>query len=286
MGTTQNAPTPFQPPNQAGAANAFQQGAGALAQGGQQIQGIALPGFEQILQAFRNNPYYSGAQTNANTTGAAGMAFGQGEVNTGNQLQAMGGQLAGYAPGIAATAFDPQQQLYNQQFQQNQQQMAAINASNGVAGSPFGAGLEQQGAQQFNLGWQNNQQQRQLAGVQGLEGLAGATAGLDTAGANIGDQGLATMTQAGQLPNAVYQANQAAIDQALSSLVSGDNAAFATTQQSVADQGQYLNIGQTAAQGAIQAAQVNNQASQAFSSGLGSLFGDVLGMFSFSPIKI
>ena len=280
-GGTQTAPTPFQPPNQAGSASAFQQGAGALAQGGSQIQATALPGYQQLLSGVNNNPFYPAAQTSANQTGATGLNFGQSEVNSGLGLINQGQSLSQYAPGIAQTAFDPQGQLYAQQQQQNQQQTAAINAMNGVTG-PYASGLEAMSNQNFNIGWQGTQQGRQLAGVTAEEGLVGAEAGAATAGANVGGAGLATMTQAGQLPNQTYLANEQAKAAALNQLVSGDTAAYALTQQGVQDQGQYLNIGQTASQGAIQAAQVNNQASQAAAAGLGNLFGDVLGMFSFA----
>lgn len=281
MSSTQTAPTPFQPPNQAGSAAAFQQGAGSLAAGGQQIQNTALPGYQTLLNNLTNNPYYSTAQGTAGQVATQGAAAGNSQISQGGQLQTLGNQAASYIPGTLATGYDPQNALYNRTQTQLTNQNNAINAANGVAGSPFGAGLTTQANENFNIDWQNNEQQRQLAALSGAQGLATADQGLQTAGAGLQDQGLQTLTNSGMLPYLTYLQNQQAIGTGLNSLVQGDNQAYGLTQEATADQGSYLNIGQTASQGAINAAQANNQASAAQMAGFGSLFGDVLGMFTF-----
>jgi len=201
------------------------------------------------------------------------------------------------------TAYDPQSTLYNQQYQQQQDQQNAINAMSGVAGTPYGAGVAGQASQNFNTNWQNQQLQRQVTGLgaydsaattaaNNIAALTGASANnystlANTAGSaattssNLGTAGLNTMATAAQLPYDLYLQQQQAGLSALGQQIQGTNSANALTQQGVADQGAYLNIGQGATGLNQSAAQINNQAAQASSAGLGSLFGDITGMFHF-----
>lgn len=282
-GGTQQAPTPYQPPNQAGAAAGFQQGTGQLATAGSQLYGSTAPQLQQVAQNVQSNPYYTQAQAGAGnaanmaTTQVAPQQFAGAQQDTQlGGLAAMGGQQ------VMQTAFDPQSALYNQQYQQNQDQSAAINAMNGVAGSPFGAGLQAQTGQNFNLNWQNAQLGRQAQGIGALGAATTAATGANQAASDLGSAGLNTLAGAAQLPQDVYLQQQQAALAALGGQIQGTNAAAGLTQQSVSDQGQYLNIGQTAAQGATSAAQVNNQASAATAAGFGNLFGDIAGMFAFA----
>ncbi len=95
--------------------------------------------------------------------------------------------------------FDPQNALFNQLFNQQQQQGLASQAAAGVANTPYGAGLSQQGNQNFDIAWQNQQLARQGQAAQNASQLVGMTspyyqnaqqaAGLPSYAANIG-QGL------------------------------------------------------------------------------------------------
>lgn len=237
---------------------------------------------------------------------------------------------------VMQTAFDPQQSLYNQQYQQMQDQQNAIDAMSGVASSPYGAGLAGNAAQNFNINWQNQQLNRQIAGLgaatsadtgaannvanlqtsgtnnfnaltsgavnnanslintgtgalnsgintatNAITGLGGAATGANTAASDLGTAGLNTLAGAAQLPQDIYLQQQQAQLAALGSQISGTTGANALTQTAVADQGNYLNIGQTASQNTTAAVSANNQANAAASAGFGNLFGSVLGMFSF-----
>lgn len=410
----QTAPTPYQPPNQAGAAAGFQTGTNQLAQAGTSLYNSVAPQLSQITSNVENNPYYgqamTGAQNAANTatsTVAPGMLAGASQdagianmaalsapqyanaattgganaYNYTNSMLPMATSGAGYAaPALGAlagagaqaygqnqqgianlgttglsaanqilqTGFDPQNALYNQQYSQSQAQQNALNAMNGVAGSPYAAGVSGQTGNNFNIDWQNAQLARQVqalgaydsaastyagdlsnltstgmnnlatginSGVSDYNALVGGAvnnatnlintgtgalnSGINTAvgaqtglgnlaiagnagSAQLGTDALNTMAGAAQLPSDLYLQQQQAALAALGSQISGTNAALAPTQQSVADYGNYLNIGQTASQGAIQAAQVNNQQSNAMAAGFGNLFGNALGMFAFA----
>jgi hypothetical protein len=330
-GNTSQAPTGYQPAQQAQADQSFQTGAQSLANTGSQLSGAVDPAFQQITNNVTNNPYYTSAMAGATTAAnTANTQVAPQQLASASQLQGLSqgaGSLAQTNSQIPlsytgitsnpelmaglqtlATAYDPQQTLYNQQYQQQMDQQNAINAMNGVAGSPYAAGVSGQANQNFNTNWQNNQLQRQVTGLsaydsaastaaQNITALTGASTNnystlANTAGttatdaSNLGIAGLNTQASAAQLPYDLYNQQQQAELAALGSQVQGTNAAAATTQQSVADQGTYLGIGQQANSNAIQATQADNQAAQASSAGFGNLFGSLTHMFSFTPISL
>lgn len=267
------APTAFTPPNQAGAASGLSGAANTLSGLGTQVQNTAIPGYQNIYHAVTSNPYYAGAQSNANATGAQGVSFGQGEVNNATGLQGLATSLGQYAPGIAATAFDPNNALYNQAYTQNMNQINTINAQNGLAGGATGAGIAGQSGQNFNLNWMAQQQARQNAGVAALGQLGQTQSGLATAAGDLGTSGLNNMQAGGQLPAQTYNAQQQSIEQALNALVQGDNSSGASTQAAGGLDNQYLDIGQQAATTNLQAFQVQQKADAAFWQAIASLSG-------------
>ena len=282
-GGTQQAPTPFQPPNQAGSAGAFQSGAGQLATAGSNLYGSVAPAFAGITSNVTNNPFYNQAQAGAGA--AANTAVNQvapQQLGAANQLQALSSLSNPAAVQTLYNAYDPQSALYNQQYQQQLDQTGAISSMYGTAGSPYGAGVAANASNNFNLNWQNAQLARQIAALGAYDTNLGAAGGADTAASNLGIAGLNTQAGAAQLPYDLYLQQQQAQLGALGAQVQGTNASLGSTQQSVADQGQYLNIGQTASAGAISAAQANNQANAQAAAGFGQLFGDVAGMFLFA----
>lgn len=101
----------------------------------------------------------------------------------GQNLTTQGNNLAGQASGAYAAGSDPQNALYAQQYQQNQDQTNAQNAMSGVAATPYGAALSNQSGQNFNLNWQNQQLQRENTAANTASTLAGA--GTSEAGAGL-----------------------------------------------------------------------------------------------------
>lgn len=109
------------------------------------------------------------------------------------------GALAPYVTKALQAGFDPQNQLFNQLFNQQQQQNLASQAMAGVGQSPYAAGLTAQGNQNFDINWQNQQLARQAQGAQTAEGLSGAAM-------NAVNQGFGAETTAQQaLSNALGQ---------------------------------------------------------------------------------
>lgn len=282
-GGTQQAPTPYQPPNQAGAAAGFQQGAGQLSTAGANLYNQVTPHLSGIVGNVTDNPYFpqamSGAQSAAN---AATSQVAPQQLGAASQLQAFSSLSNPAALQTLYSAYDPQSALYNQQYTQQLDQTNAIQSMYGTGGSPYGAGVAANASNNFNLNWQNAQLARQIAALGAYDTNLGAQGTADTTASDLGTAGLNTMASAAQLPYDLYLQQQQAQLQALGAQISGTNASLNPTQQATADYGQYLNIGQTASQGAISAAQANNQANAQAAAGFGQLFGDVAGMFLFA----
>lgn len=126
----------------------------------------------------------------------------------------------------------------------------------------------------------------QGSGTGAYSGLIGAETGAVTslaggAGAaykNASDLqtgGLQTLRTAGQEQNQTYLQQMQAMMDALNGQVTGTNAAYGLTQQGIGDQGNYLNIGQTATGNAQNAVAANNKTNSDTASGIGSLIGSV-----------
>jgi hypothetical protein len=123
--------------------------------------------------------------------GIAGQAIGAGAAGVGaaqgtqgqlgalaSQLQGMGAGLAnqfsgnlGYANQALADAFDPQKAAYNYYLNQNQNQTASGMAQSGLAGTPYGAEVQNAGTGAFQNAWQTAQIGREATGAATATGL-------------------------------------------------------------------------------------------------------------------
>ena len=221
--------------------------------------GASLPPNPQAAYQLQNQPgadagAYGGIQglnTNPNASYNSGAS-----TAAGSQLTQTGASLLPGVGQIMSTAFDPQQALFAQMYQQQQDQSNVTNAQNGVAGTPYGAGLVNQNNQNFDINWQNQQLGRQVQGAQGAGALISAAG-----------QGATTGTQVGQSPIAFSNAQQQQqISDFLQYLSQGTSASSAGTQQYGAE-----------ANAAIQNQQLSNQSL----AGLGQLGGSLLGDAAF-----
>jgi hypothetical protein len=217
------------------------------------------PQYQALGGAIVNNP--------ANQTGAnMGMGAATNNFNTGGQTTGAGTSLYPYAQNIMQTAFDPQQQLYNQTLQQSQDQWRTSEAARGIEMSPYGAGLENKATSDFNINWQNNQLNREATGASAAGGLVGAGAGAATAG-----QGM--QTPAGQQYAQASNAPMVTGMQALDQVTQQGNTAQQIPQQYIQDLMSYLGIGnqnyQIQGQEQQQAFNQNNQTMQNLGSAAG-----------------
>jgi hypothetical protein len=255
------------------------------------VQGYAglgqqfMPYAQNTFQSLYNNPYSGQALQGAQ--GAAGMggmaannqfALGQGAAGA-------GASLIPYASQVMQSGFDPQQALYNQQFQQNVDQTRAGEAARGIATSPYGAGLENQSNQNFNMNWENQQLARQAQ-------AAGAAGGLVNQGVGAMGQGASMMSgapnvayQSAMLPYGTWSGIGQGQNQALSGLMGYGGMGQNMAQMPVQDWAQALSGANQMQQLQNQNAQLNLNQSQLgwnqlgqLGSGLGSMFGGQ-GMF-------
>ena len=239
----------------------------------QQQQGINY-------QPYLNASNQAGQQYGqlAQQSGQAGaQMMGQANQNFGQQqnLQGMGNQLW-------QTAADPQNALYNQQYQQTMDQANAVNSMYGLGSSGAGAGMAQQAGNNFNLGWENQQLSRQLQGAQGV-------ASLNQSGNNSGTLGSAQvqagMGYYGQQPG--YTQQSASTPMNAQQYVAGQPAANANQYAGNIGQGMapynqyqnqaipYMNYGSGAGANAFSNnLQQNNQQNQ-FAGQLGNTLGNI-----------
>ena len=192
------------------------------------------------IQSLNTNPNASYDATGATAAGSA--------------LTGSVPQMTGYAGQALQNAFDPQSQLFNQQFAQQHQQQAVTNAQNGVGGTPYGAGLSTQGDQNFDIAWQKQQLQNQNTGANTASTLLGA-------GGNAATQGTAVGQSVPQFQNSQIQQ---AIADYLAYLQGGTSASGAGNQAYA-----------TASNNALQNQNLQNQST----AGLGQLGGTLLGAF-------
>lgn len=105
-----------------------------------------------------------------------------------NVMQSVQG-LQPYWTQALQQGFDPQQDYYNRASNQNQQRALAMQAAQGVANTPYGAGLSNQAQNNFDIDWQRDALNRQAQGAQTATGLMGQYASGMTGGSNLGQSG-------------------------------------------------------------------------------------------------
>lgn len=263
MGGGQKTPTVQNLPNFKQAASSALSGTDEMA--ANNLPGQLTPQFQSATNSIINNP--------GNQAGATmGMNAANDQFSTGQQLTGAGMSLVPYATPIMNAAFDPQQDLYKQQYQQMQDQSGVNNARNGVAGTPYGAGLDNQASINFNNQWQNQQLQRMVTGAQGAEGLINTGAQGAIAGQSLeGGAGQAYSTAA----NSPYNTSL----QALSTLSGQGIQAQQIPQQSINDYLAYVGKGQTQEGLGLQAQQQQYAQNAQTMQGIGSL--GMLGALAF-----
>lgn len=223
-------PPAYMPQNLAGADQGAYSGISGLGQ--YNTAGQSTGQYGQITQNLVNNPYAQGYQQSAN-------AIAPYATGAGANLLTAGQSMLPYAQQTLQTGFDPQNALYAQQFQQNTDQMRAAQAARGIATTPYGAGVENQGNINFNNQWQNQQLQRQAT--------AAGTANALTSGAGTATTtGLNTLQQGAQLPYATANTIGGNQQTALNAYGQYGSTATSTAQQQIADFLQYLGLGNQA----------------------------------------
>jgi hypothetical protein len=224
-----------------------------------------------LVSNVLNNPYaagYTGAGVSSGNAygSAAGAATGAGA-----SMYGAGNTALSDANTIFNMGLDPQQALYNQTLNNTTQQTQAAEAAQGVGNTPYGAGVTGQTISNFNMDWQNQQLARATEGAQAAAGLQSQASSDYQQGSYLNNMGAADTLQSGQVPYSTYNDIQ---NSGLSALLSGQN-----TYSNVGSAANaYLGLANQGYQNQLQAYQDQNQADEAFWSGLGSLGSGLSGM--------
>jgi hypothetical protein len=149
----------------------------AYTSGVQNLSNTTSPLASSTLDYLYNNPGTAGAVSAGNVAGGLGEAAGLSQFGTGMGLIGAGTGAIPYASAAFNEGFDPLRNIYNQQFQQQTDQTRALEAAQGVAGTPYGAGVEAQADINFNNAWQNNLLQRMTQGAAAGSQILGAGTG-------------------------------------------------------------------------------------------------------------
>lgn len=240
----------------------------------QATQGYA-PAISSAAQSYgsqyANNPYQAAAQTGAGVAGAYGTnVVAPQQATAGLNLQGLGTQNASYVPQALQTGFDPQNALYNRNYQQTMDQTNALNAMSGVSNSPYAASVAGNVGNNFNLDWLNQQLGRQQTAAGTANTLTGAANTAYSGASADAANALNTYTTASALPAQTYAQNLASQLQALS----GENLAVGgATSINDALAGVLQNYLQYSTNASVSKQQADNSTF----GGLGQLFGSLLG---------
>lgn len=239
------------------------------------------PQYQSVYNNQYNNPYAAGQQTAANTAGQQYGQVGAQNVGASNLLNSSALSVLPGAQQVMQMGLDPQNALYNRTAQQTQDQSRVANAAAGTQNSPYGAAVEGQNMNNFNIDWQNNALQRAMSGLQsGTSAIQGATTAATGAG-NLGTAGAGNTLQGGTVPYSTSMGQSQNQYAALNELMSGLTGGNQINQQTLSEIMPYLNLGanQSNQQANLNQQSYQNQLQQSQSASAlgGTLGGDLFG---------
>ena len=233
-----------------------------------------------------NNPYAGAYQSAADVAGAAYGQTGTNAVNSSNAINTAANATLPAATQALNMGFDPQNALYQQQNQQNQDSVNAAQAARGITNSPYGASVSNTANTNFNLDWQNNQLQRALQSLAGYDTAVGSAASNATSAENLGSAGANAINNAGAVPFAATNTIAGNQSTALNNLLSvlGNSGAGTYNNTNLSNLMQYLSLGagQSNNQAQLSLDNYANQlkASQNASSGMGGIASSLFNMLN------
>lgn len=253
------APMPYQPAHSGAVDAGLAQNIAMNNQHTGMLYDYAKPQYEGLYDQVKNNP------GNAAAT-ATGQDIYQRGTQAGNDQLARGYRMAGLAPGAIQSGWDPQSANMNWGLGQVEG-AAGVNASqNGLAGSPFGAGMANDAVGNFMRQWMAGAQERQGQGIDQL-------AKINTSANDSQGRGLATITDSGLLPQAVANDQANTQTNALNQLVQGLSAITSSSNQTAASADNYLNTGVNAANAGANVTKANNATTEAMWGAIGQAAG-------------
>lgn len=271
-GGSDSVPMAYQPTGSAQADQTYQQLSGQYGQGAAQIQSN-LPTYQNLISGYGQNPYSGLAQQGAGQVAQQGQGVGQQQISAGQNLFQGAGQITPYAQDQLTQAYDPQRAVYNQQYGQLMDHQNAINAMNGVAGSPYAAEVSGQQGQNFDLSWLASQAGRQQQALSAYTGAIGAQGNLYNQASGLENQGLQTWAASSQLPYQTYLGQLNDQVSGINSAVAGESGTLTPEATQMNSLLQYLGVGQSATSVNQKGQAQQNQQDSSFWAGLANLGG-------------
>jgi hypothetical protein len=271
-------------------------------QAGQFFNQNVLPNAQMGAAALQGMAPQFGAQVPNVINAANNPAYAQ----AGQLAAQTSPQLQGAANTILNQSFDPQGALFNRLQQQQLDQSTVANAMAGLGSSPYGASVASNALGNLDVNWQNQLLNRmtqggqaaglldqaaianmltpanaavvaQLQGAQGLNQLLGGTQSAYAGAGNLLTPAAQGIAQYGVLPYSTYQGlNQDQLG-AMQSLLNLGLQGTTLGQQSIGNAAQYMGLGQSAANAAVQAALAQEGMTNAGLMGLGGMGASLLG---------
>jgi hypothetical protein len=229
--------------------------------------------YQGLYNAQASSPYAAQAMQGAQAGGQALQAQGVQNIGNSNVFAGVPQQLS---PAVAATlntAYDPQDALRAQMYQQSMDQTNAQLAQSGLSFTPWAAGVTNNNANTFGTNWLQSQLGREQTGAATIAQLLSAGEGAATTGAQLGAQGAGQIASGALLPYQTQTGINQNTAQALGNLT-------AAQQQQVQDYQAYVNAANAQAANAISAGNDNNQYMASIGSGIGTAAGLGLGAYA------
>ena len=226
--------------------------------------------YQNLYNAQANSPYASQALAGSQAAGQMMQGQGYQNINTANMFAGVPSQLSPAISATLSTAYDPQNALYQSEYQKSMDQTNAQLAQSGLSFTPWAAGVTGDAADSFNTSWLQSQLGREQTGASTIAQLLGAGEGAATTGATLGNQGATQIATGAALPYQTQTGINTNTATALGNLT-------AAQQQQLQDYINYYSAATGNTQAAVQAGQANNQYASNIGLGAGLLANSALG---------
>jgi hypothetical protein len=271
-GASSGSASVYQPSNQPGIDQSFNNIFGELATGTTNIPAQLYPEYQGIADQIIHNPTAPVYQQAANNTGQNLNAVANQDFTAGTDLSKILPMILPYAQQILQLGADPQGALYNRTLHQTQDQVRAGLNARGLGMSGVGAGIEGDAVNNFNIDWQNNALQRLLTGAQGASGLFTAGENAARSASERSNAGAQEELAAGRTPYETFNTIKNDKLKGLDTESTAGQNTWALPESLMQDALNYLGYGSNASKTALAGAQQKFDNNQTNASNIGSLF--------------
>jgi hypothetical protein len=195
---------------------------------------------------------------------------GYSNMSMANTFAGIPSQLSPAIQSTLNTAYDPQQALYKQEYQQTMDRTNAQMAQAGLSFTPWASGVASNASEGFDTNWLATQLGRQTQGAQTIASLVGTGANAANTASSLGSTGATDIAQGAAMPYNAQTSANAQLAAMLPYLT-------ANQQQMAQDYTNYYNASTGNTNAAISAGNANNNYMGQIGLGAGLLANSALG---------